>query len=188
MNLDLAISTATDFIAKQEGFMSHAYWDVNGYAIGYGNHYYSDGSAVQDGDTISKNDAYDLLQDVVRDKEQSIRNMIKVPINEYQYAALISLAYNCGEGNLQHSTLLQLINSGADQDTISAQFEKTCVTAKGQYLPSLYTRRVAETTLFYSDVKTFIKNNPKTTMAIVAATAVFVTATVIYFRQVRKAA
>ncbi|HEX4850814.1 MAG TPA: lysozyme, partial [Puia sp.] len=172
----------------QEGFMSKAYYDVNGYAIGYGNHYYSNGDAVEEGDTISKSDAYNLLQDVVKDKEQAIRGYIKVPINEYQYAALISLAYNCGEGNLQRSTLLQLINSGADQDTISAQFEKTCVTAKGQYLPQLYTRRVAETTLFFSNVKTFVKNNPKTSIAIAAGAAGLVIAAVIYIRQVRKAA
>ena len=50
MDQSTAIATATNFIAKQESFSPVPYWDVNGYAIGYGNHYYTDGSSV-DGTT-----------------------------------------------------------------------------------------------------------------------------------------
>lgn len=166
MDYALAINIATDFIASVEGFSPNAYWDVNGYAIGYGNHYYEDGSDVQADDTIDKTRANTLLKKVVQGKEQAIRSYVTAPINENQYAALISLAYNCGEGNVRQSQLLQLINARASVDAIKNQFLQTCVTAKGQYMASLYDRRLDEFTKLYSNISQLIQQYPATSTAV----------------------
>jgi lysozyme len=161
VNEDYAIQLAVQQIAPAEVFTSNAYWDVNGYAIGYGFHYYSNGSAVERGDTMTKADADTYVYTVARQKWNAIKPCITVDINENQAAALIDLAYNCGEGTVCRSTLLSLINSGAPVDDISAEFEQTCTTAGGKYLNVLYRRRVNEVQLFWSNVTQYAKLNPQ---------------------------
>jgi GH24 family phage-related lysozyme (muramidase) len=49
-------------ITKFEGFKSSPYWDVNGYAIGFGTHTNPvTGLAVQPGDYVTKEQASTLL-------------------------------------------------------------------------------------------------------------------------------
>lgn len=192
MNLDYAIQVATDFIKKEEDLYKvlpdgsiQAYWDSTGkiWTIGWGNTYYEDGSPVQEGDIISYDRAVSLLKLIVAQKEEAIRPHVTADLNENQYAALISLAYNCGEGNVDRSSLLQLINSGASSDEITAQYDKTCVTSKGTYVSSLYNRRVREVDLFFSNVKQAAINNPKTT--IVGGALVLILATYFIIRAAR---
>lgn len=160
MNEPLAIQLAVKEIAPEEQFSPTAYYDVNGYAVGYGFHYYRNGSAVQQGDTMTKADADAYVTTVAAGKWQAIKPCITVPLNENQAAALIDLAYNCGEGTVCRSDLLQLINAGAPADQITAQFEKTCTTAGGTYMSVLYNRRVDEVQLFFSNVQQYASNNP----------------------------
>jgi len=91
----------TSFIASQEAFRSTAYYDVNGYAIGYGNHYYADGTPVQPGDTINQTDAQGLLQTSVNNTYAAgIANRIGEPawdnMTPEQQAAYVDAAYNYG--------------------------------------------------------------------------------------------
>jgi len=160
MNEQLAIQTAIPLIKPAETFAANAYWDVNGWAIGYGFHDYPDGTAVQQGDTMTLDDANADVIQLATQKWNAIKRCITVNLNENQAAALIDLAYNCGEGAVCRSTLLQLINAGAPQEQITAQFEQTCVTAKGIYMSGLYTRRVDEVSLFFSNVQQYAQQNP----------------------------
>lgn len=186
MNEQLAIQIAvTNLIDPQEGFMGTAYWDVNGWAIGYGNHYYADGSAVQQGDTISQADAEALVYTVAAGKWAAIKPYITATLNENQAAALIDLAYNCGEGTVEKSTLLQLINAGASQDQITAQFEQTCVTANGTYMSVLYNRRVDDVQLFFANAQQFIQQNQPAVILVAGILIASLTGFLIY-RQVRK--
>ncbi len=168
MNYSYAIKVATDFIKSAEDIATvlpnadiQAYWDSKGevWTIGWGNTYYKDGSAVNQGDTLTRTQADDLLEYVVTQKEKAIRSYVTAKINENQYAALISVAYNCGEGNLRSSDLLKLINQGASQAAIEAQFLKTCVTSNGNYVQGLYNRRVNEFKLFINDAILAVSNN-----------------------------
>jgi lysozyme len=153
MNQNYAIQIAVQgLIEGQEGFEATAYYDTNGYAIGYGNHYYADGSAVQQGDTITQAAAEALVEAIAGQTWTAIQPSITADLNENQAAALIDLAYNCGSGLVSKSQLVQLINSGATEDQISAQWEQTCTTANGTYLQGLYTRRVDEVGLFFANV------------------------------------
>ena len=72
---------------------------------------------------------------------------IAVTITENQLAALTSLRYNCGTIT---STLLNLINSGADPGAIGSQIEKTCTTSGGVPNSDLIARRQAEAALYES--------------------------------------
>ena len=75
--------------------------------------------------------------------------MVKVPINDNQLLALSSFAYNVGNRSLQDSTLLKLLNSGADKNAVAAQFDKW-VFAGGVVSKGLKNRRAAEKKLFLS--------------------------------------
>lgn len=148
MDLASAIQTATNFIATQESFSPSPYYDVNGYAIGYGNHYYEDGTAVSgDDDPISQDDALSLLSYYVNQNATAIMSQVTAPINEDQLAALTSLRYNCGTIT---TTLLNLINSGADPGAVASQIEQTCTTSGGVSNPALIARRQLEATLYES--------------------------------------
>lgn len=175
MNRDLAIQIATDFIAKEESLHKvlpdgrvQAYWDKYGkiWTIGWGNTYYEDGSPVKEGDIITRERAKRLLGFVVPQKEKAIRPYVKVPLNENQYAMLISLTYNCGEGNVSRSEMLKLVNAGADPQIIADKYDETCVTAKGVYMPGLYNRRLRELKVWFSPVTRWISDNPRTTIAV----------------------
>jgi GH24 family phage-related lysozyme (muramidase) len=168
MNLDNAVSIATPLIAGFEGFSSKAYYDVNGYAIGYGNHYYGDGSSVKAGDTIDKATATSLLQSTIRDYANQILPSIKVDITDNQMASLISLSYNCGPGAVKNSKVLQLINAGAPADQIEAQYKTTCVTAAGKYNEDLVIRRGKEALAWAT---TFVQQNKTWIIIVIGAIA-----------------
>jgi GH24 family phage-related lysozyme (muramidase) len=97
-------SLTASFIAAHEGYAQKAYWDVNGWAVGYGNHYYADGTPVRAGDTIDQAGAQSLLQTSITDTYAAgIANRIGEPywsnMTAEQQAAYTSLAYNYGPGS-----------------------------------------------------------------------------------------
>ena len=78
--------------------------------------------------------------------EGHVRKLVKVPLNQSQFDALVSFAYNCGNGNLAKSTLLKKVNS---QDFSGAQQEfGKWVKAGGKTLNGLVRRREYEARLF----------------------------------------
>ena len=152
MDANNAISIAVPFIAGFEGFSASPYLDAGSYAIGYGNHFYEDGSAVSaDDDPISQDDATSLLAYYVAQVATYLAPILQGSLaTDNMLAALTDLGYNWGQGAVAQSQLLQLINSGADQPTITAQWGKTAVTSGGMYDSDLYSRRIAEAGLAYS--------------------------------------
>jgi lysozyme len=150
MNLDNAVNIAVSSLVGSEGYAATPYWDVNGYAIGYGNHYWEDGSPVtQDDDPISQARALQLVTFFAYQNGQAIVNQLAVDLNDNQLAALISIRYNCGTIT---NNLLNLINSGADSAAIAAQIQQTCITSAGQPNSDLVARRQMEANLFSTPV------------------------------------
>jgi lysozyme len=141
MNVNGAILAAVSLLRGLEGFRAAAYWDVNGYAIGYGNHYYENGLPVRSGDTITEARALSLLSYYAAQNAGAIVSQLTSPISSGLLTSLISLRYNCGTIT---SALLSLINNGADTETIKQQFLNTCITSAGRYNPDLVTRREKE--------------------------------------------
>ena len=78
--------------------------------------------------------------------EMAVRRLVTVPLEQYQFDALVSFTYNCGEGNLQKSTLLKKVNA---QDFAGAakEFAKWNK-GGGKVLPGLTRRRASEALLF----------------------------------------
>ena len=75
-----------------------------------------------------------------------VRRDVKVPLNDNQFSALVSLAYNIGQGNFRASTLLRKLNRG-DYEGCAANFWQWR-RANGVILSGLVKRRELERKLF----------------------------------------
>ena len=93
--------------------------------------------------------------------ESAVRRLVKVPLTSYQYDALVSFCYNCGEGNLAKSTLLKKVNN--KEFEAAAQEFKKWNKGGGKVLPGLTRRRASEALLFQniSDLNYDGKADPK---------------------------
>lgn len=84
--------------------------------------------------------------------EQSVNQLVKVPITQGQFDALVSLTFNMGAGNLKKSTLLARLNRG-DYDGARAAFD-LYVKSKGVTLRGLQRRRDGEQDLWDQNIPT----------------------------------
>jgi lysozyme len=78
--------------------------------------------------------------------EKTVLRLVKVELEPWQFDALVSFTYNCGEGNLQKSTLLKKVNAG-DFEGAALEFHKWNK-ANGKVLAGLTRRRASESLLF----------------------------------------
>ena len=91
-----------ELIKSFEGFRFTAYLCSAGVpTIGYGATYYANDSKVKIGDKITKEQAEILLRKTVRDFEQNVNALLNgTPVNQNQFDALVSFAFNLGTGAL----------------------------------------------------------------------------------------
>jgi lysozyme len=104
------------------------------------------GRPVVLGESISMEQAEEQLTIDLQKFESAVRRLVKSPLKQNQFDALVSFTYNVGEGNLKSSTLLKLLNVG-DYNGAAAQFLRWDKQA-GKPLPGLTKRRRAESLLF----------------------------------------
>ena len=138
-----------NLIKEFEGLSLKPYLDVvNIPTIGYGNTFYKDGKKVTLNDKpISEIEATELLSHIAqKDFGDKILQLVKVPLNQNQFDALVSICYNIGMGNFTKSTLLKKINQG-DFKGASLEFEKWNKSG-GVVLAGLVKRRSKEKALF----------------------------------------
>jgi lysozyme len=147
-------------ILAHEGWSAKPYLDTGGVpTIGYGNTYYEDGRRVMMNDpVISKERGEQLFDIVVKKYEEGVNQLVTVPLNQNQFDALVSFAYNVGldqdddsiaEG-LGDSTLLKLLNKG-DYAGAANEFPKWCKD-NGKVVSGLVRRRKEEQELFLKTV------------------------------------
>ena len=144
-------SRGLDLIKEFEGLSLKPYLDVvNVPTIGWGNTYYPDGKKVTLNDKpIDELKANELLEYIAnKDFGSFVSKVVKVPLNQNQFDALVSFAYNVGNGSLQNSTLLKKLNSG-DYQGASNEFLKWNKSG-GKVLNGLTKRREKERALFLS--------------------------------------
>jgi GH24 family phage-related lysozyme (muramidase) len=141
---DCEISTVGLTLIRQfEGFVPYVYKDAAGLdTIGYG-HLLKEGETF---DIITPAQAEDLLREDVKEAERAVRRLVRVPITQRQFDALVSFTFNLGYGNLHSSTLLSLLNDGKIEE-VAPQFNRW-VYADGKKLKGLELRRKAEAMLF----------------------------------------
>jgi lysozyme len=89
--------------------------------IGHGNTYYPDGKRVTllDKD-ITKQQAFDMFKEVANRFAKRVDTLVTSNLNQNQFNALVSFAYNVGTGNFSSSTLLKKVNKNPDDLTIKA--------------------------------------------------------------------
>lgn len=113
--------------------------------IGYGST-----RGVQMGDSITEAQATELLMADIERFEDGVDRYVEVPLNQNQYDALVSFAFNLGVGALRDSTLLQKLNA-KDYQGAADEFPRW-VNAGGRELAGLVKRRAAERALFLEPV------------------------------------
>ena len=132
-----------------EGLRLNAYLcPANIPTIGWGNTFYESGRKVQMGETITKERADALFLWVANSFATQVRSMLRVQLNENQFSALVSFAYNVGNANLRTSTLLRLVNANPNDQNIRAQFLRWNK-AGGREMAGLTRRRQAESNLYF---------------------------------------
>ncbi|KWK91792.1 muraminidase [Burkholderia ubonensis] len=89
-----------------------------------------------------------LLRQDLRSAELSLRKLLRVPVTQQQFDALMSFVLNLGSGRLRSSTLLRYLNAGAPARAAD-QF-LVWNKAGGRPLAGLTRRRQAERALFLS--------------------------------------
>jgi lysozyme len=113
---------------------------------------YKDGRKVTLQDPpITEAEATDLLMWEIDQKCAGIEKYVTATINDNQYAALVSFAYNLGLGALHGSTLLKLLNANGPSQAVADQFLKWDH-AGGVAVSGLTRRRQAEHALFMQPV------------------------------------
>lgn len=146
------LTKALNFIKKAEGGLYlKAYLDSGSVpTIGYGSTYDFDKQRkVQMGDIITKEQAERWLQLVTNKDAAEIKNLVLVPLNNNELNSLISFVYNVGINAFKNSSLLRLLNSGADKKIVADQFDRW-VFDNGVKVKGLISRRIAEKKLFLS--------------------------------------
>lgn len=136
-----------DLIKSAEGLRLTAYPDPatggDPWTIGYGTT-----RGVKQGMRITVDQADQYLKADVARFEPELANLVKVPLTQNQWDALMSFVYNLGSANLASSTLLKLLNVG-DYARAAEQFPRWNKAA-GKEMPGLTKRRLAERSLFLS--------------------------------------
>jgi lysozyme len=129
-----------ELLKKSEGFRSRAYNDIAGFAtIGYG-HKFKPSEAFPPEITEQKAEA--ILQGDVIEAEQAVNRLVKVPLTQGQFDALVDFAFNLGASQLQRSTLLQSLNGG-DYEAAAKQLLRWVYCGPHEVV-ALKTRREAE--------------------------------------------
>lgn len=147
-----AIATAAALIAPFEGFRANAYICPAGVCtIGYGTIRYPDGRSVKMNDpAVTPEQAEALLRQHLTTILPQIQKLAPRVTDGNKTAALLSFCHNLGMGAFAGSTLLKLINAGAADADIAAQFSRWNK-AGGRVLQGLVRRRAAEAALWSRD-------------------------------------
>ena len=96
-----------------------------------------------------------LLRADLKVTEGAIKRLVKVPISQEQYDALVSFVFNVGPTAFANSTLLAKLNAG---DCWGAAYEfSRWNKAKGRVLPGLTSRRAEERAKFSSACQAQVK-------------------------------
>lgn len=133
-------------IRRFEGFAATPYVCPAGYlTVGYGHVVKNPGAFKQ---PISQDEASQMLGIDVEAAEHAVLRLVRVPLTDGQFDALVSFTFNLGGGALQRSTLRRKVNREEHAD-VPTEFLKW-VWGGGRKLPGLVKRRRAEAALYQS--------------------------------------
>lgn len=137
-----------EFLKEREGFRDKAYKDTGGvWTIGYGTTKV-DGRPVDAGLTCTKQQATEWLKADLSWAQTAVNKLVRVPLKQNQFDALVSFVYNIGEYAFSRSTLLRLLNA-KQYDRVAMEFDRW-IYDNGKVVHGLQVRRNFERALFSS--------------------------------------
>lgn len=133
-------------IKKFEGCKLMAYKCPAGvWTIGYGH----TGSSVGPNVKITQEIADKILKQDLIVHSNNVSKLVKVPLTQNQFDALVSFEFNVGFGALKNSTLLKLLNQKKYKEA-AAQFDRW-IYANKKVLQGLVKRRAEEKALYLKE-------------------------------------
>jgi lysozyme len=147
---------AISLIKKYETYYSEAEVDRSDpdvYQIGYGLNYYPDGTAVKQGQKITKKKADQYLEE----QTQEVSNWIhqcRLDINSSQHESLVSFIHSIGIDTFENSLMFGLLEDGKNLQA-AEEFTRWIYDENGYAMPLLIERRRQEKILFLSDLVTW---------------------------------
>lgn len=102
-----------DLIHSFESLRLKAYPDPGSkdgkpWTIGFG----STGADIGPGTVWTKEKADQRFANDLGKFEKAVSSLVRVPLTQHQFDALVSFTYNLGAGSLKSSTLLKMLNAG----------------------------------------------------------------------------
>jgi GH24 family phage-related lysozyme (muramidase) len=134
-------------IKREEGLRLDAYRDTGGvWTIGYGHTAKAGPPAPGQGMKITRSEAEAILRRDVAAVERDVNRLVKVPLTQGQFDALVSFTFNVGTPEFSTSTLLRRVNAKRFDD-VPAQFMRW-VYDDGRKFDGLVRRRRRETAMW----------------------------------------
>ena len=153
-----AIEMIKKYEASNQCYLQAYKCPAGQWAIGWGTSFYSDGSAVQDGDIITEEEADRQLYDYCNRKcspiIEKLQKLCGFEFNDNQKTALFSLLYNIKNANKFCET--KCAKAIIIQDYETAMQNWDWIKANGKILKGLVARRNEEIELFFG-VKNYWK-------------------------------
>lgn len=139
-----------NLIKSFEGLDLNAYLDTGSVpTIGYGSTMYKTGEKVKIGDQISLEQAQLLLEWEIDNKAKVINSLLSNnTVNQNQFDALVSFAYNVGVGAFSSSTMLKKIKANPNDISIRNEFMRWNKD-NGKTVKGLTNRRAKEADLYF---------------------------------------
>lgn len=138
-------------IMAYEGFRSHSKQLPNGrWVIGYGHM-----KAARPGLKVSQHEAAAILREYdLPPLENALRELLLVPINQNEFDALVSFAFNIGVDQFENSDVLAHLNAGDRLKAAQAMesWRKAHVGGRDMVVDPLVRRRADEKALFLKTV------------------------------------
>lgn len=129
------------FIARREALVLVAYQDGPHKSIGFGHN----NPKLNDGDRITAKEAFALLKQDVASREKRVSDLLKVPVTQNQFDALMSLHYQ--SGNRYMPAVVALVN--AKEIKVAAELFPLCDrNLAGDEIEGLKKRRELEVKVF----------------------------------------
>jgi lysozyme len=133
---------ALALIKRWEGLKLQAYKCVAGvWTVGFGHV-----ATARPGMVISETQATRLLMEDLARFEAAIERLVRVPLSDGQFGALVSWCFNVGEGAASRSSLIRKLNAG-EYDAVPGELARWNKVA-GKVVPGLSNRRAAEAGLW----------------------------------------
>lgn len=111
-------------LEREEGYRSKTYKDQAGLdTIGIGTLIDTAEERAAAADGFTREEAMLFLKKDLVKFENAINSLVKVPLSQNQFDALILLVYNIGVGAFSNSRLLKLINARAEKKQIEAAWK-----------------------------------------------------------------